>query len=90
MSRSPSQQIIDVVASWPGVTTAQGNRGELSFRLGRRELGHLHGDAAAHFASRGTSGSRCTRNAVSSPIRCSSISSDPRRGAFRPPATYRP
>ena len=47
--RSPSQQIIEIVASWPGVTTASGNLGELSFRVGRRELGHLHGDTAAHF-----------------------------------------
>ena len=47
--RSPSQQISDAVASWPGVNTAQGSLGELSFRVGRREIGHLHGDAAAHF-----------------------------------------
>ena len=47
---SPSEQIIDVVTSWPGITVAQGSRGELSFRLGRREIGHLHGDAAAHFS----------------------------------------
>jgi len=25
------------------------HRGELWFRVGRREIGHLHGDAAAHF-----------------------------------------
>jgi Family of unknown function (DUF5519) len=25
-----------------------GERGELSFRVGRREIGHLHGDHAAH------------------------------------------
>ena len=48
--RSPSERIIDVVTSWPGITTARGGRGELSFRLGPREIGHLHGDAAAHFA----------------------------------------
>ena len=47
--RGPSQQIIAVVTSWPGVTTALGGLGELSFRVGRREIGHLHGDAAAHF-----------------------------------------
>ena len=37
------------MTSWPRVTTALGSRGELSFRIGRREIGHLHGDAAAHF-----------------------------------------
>ncbi len=49
---SPSEQIIDVVTSWPGITVAQGSRGELSFRLGRREIGHLHGDAAAQLSFR--------------------------------------
>ena len=37
------------VASWPGVTHGVGRRGEYSFRVGRREVGHLHGDRAAHF-----------------------------------------
>ena len=37
------------VASWEGVTHGVGKRGEYSFRLGRREIGHLHGDRAAHF-----------------------------------------
>jgi hypothetical protein len=37
------------VASWPGVEAGPGSRGELGFRIGRRELGHLHGDHAAHF-----------------------------------------
>jgi len=35
---------------WPGVSAAWGSRGEWSIRLGRSELGHLHGDHAAHFA----------------------------------------
>ncbi len=44
-----SQQITEEVVSWPGVHTAWGRRGEFSFRVGRREIGHLHGDHAAHF-----------------------------------------
>jgi hypothetical protein len=48
-SRSPSQQISAVVTSWPGITTGHGSRGELWFRVGRREIGHLHGETAAHF-----------------------------------------
>ena len=28
---------------------ATGSRGGLSFRVGKREIGHLHGDHAAHF-----------------------------------------
>ena len=46
---SPSRQIADEVTSWPGVTAGPGRRGEFAFRLGQRELGHLHGDHAAHF-----------------------------------------
>ncbi len=48
--RNAAQIITEEVASWPGVQTLSGSRGELSFRLGRRELGHLHGNRAAHFA----------------------------------------
>ena len=45
-----SRQITDEVGSWPGVEAGSGRRGEFAFKLGRRELGHLHGDHAAHFA----------------------------------------
>ena len=36
------------VTSWEGVTAGDGERGEFGFRLGRRELGHLHGDRVLH------------------------------------------
>ncbi len=45
-----SARIAGIVTAWPGVHAATGSRGELSFRLGRREIGHLHGDRVAHFA----------------------------------------
>ena len=45
-----SRQITDKVTSWPGVEAGPGRRGEFGFRVGRRELGHLHGDHAAHFS----------------------------------------
>jgi Family of unknown function (DUF5519) len=45
----PSERITEAVTSWPGVTAGPGERGEFSFRVGRREIGHLHGDRAAHF-----------------------------------------
>jgi hypothetical protein len=48
-TRTASEQITDEVASWPGVEAGIGRRGEYGFRVGRRELGHLHGDHAAHF-----------------------------------------
>lgn len=51
MSEIPtaSGRIVEEVTSWPGIAAAPGTRGELSFRLGRREIGHLHGNSAAHF-----------------------------------------
>jgi luciferase-like monooxygenase len=47
--RTPSQRITDEVTSWPGVDAGPGRRGEFAFKVGRREIGHLHGDHAAHF-----------------------------------------
>lgn len=35
------------VSGWPGVTTAPHRFGGVEFRLGRIELGHLHGDRFA-------------------------------------------
>jgi hypothetical protein len=32
------------------VETGAGRRGEFAFKVGRREIGHLHGDHAAHFS----------------------------------------
>src|ERR671914_2674060 len=42
------QVITEEVTSWPGVEAGPGSRGEFSFKLGRREIGHLHGDHALH------------------------------------------
>ncbi len=44
-----SDRITAEVTSWDGVEAGPGMRGEFSFRYGRREIGHLHGDHAAHF-----------------------------------------
>lgn len=43
----PSQQIGDAVLAWPGVTAHPHRFGGVEFRVGRRELGHLHGDRLA-------------------------------------------
>src|ERR1700741_4879660 len=40
-------QVEQTVASWPGVTVEPHRFGGLEFRVGRRELGHLHGDRIA-------------------------------------------
>ena len=49
VTRTASQQITDEVTSWDGVEAGPGRRGEFAFKVGRREIGHLHGDHAAHF-----------------------------------------
>jgi Luciferase len=43
-----SERITEEVTSWPGVTAGPGRRGEFAFKVGGREIGHLHGDHAAH------------------------------------------
>ncbi len=48
--RTASQQIIEEVTAWPGVEAGPGDRGEFAFKVGRWEIGHLHGDHAAHFS----------------------------------------
>ncbi len=50
ITRTASEQITAEVTAWPGVKAGIGHRGEFGFRVGRRELGHLHGDHAAHFS----------------------------------------
>jgi hypothetical protein len=47
--KGANERITQKVTSWPGVEAGTGRRGEWSFRVGRREIGHLHGDHAAHF-----------------------------------------
>lgn len=47
---STSERITSEVTSWPGVTAGPGRRGEFAFRVGQREIGHLHGDHSAHFS----------------------------------------
>jgi luciferase-like monooxygenase len=44
------QRITEEVSSWPGVSVGPGSRGEYAFTVGRRQIGHLHGDHAAHFS----------------------------------------
>jgi len=45
-----SARIEREVGSWDGVTTHQHRFGGLSVRLGRREVGHLHGERWADLA----------------------------------------
>jgi hypothetical protein len=43
----PSVKILAAVTSWPGVKTAPHRFGGVELRVGRRELGHLHGERIA-------------------------------------------
>jgi luciferase-like monooxygenase len=47
MADSIAAQIQREVASWQGVTSAPHRFGGIEFRVGRRELGHLHGSRLA-------------------------------------------
>lgn len=49
-TRTPSEQITQTVTAWDGVEAGYGKRGEYGFRIGGHEVGHLHGDHAAHFS----------------------------------------
>jgi hypothetical protein len=48
--QTASERITEEVTSWPGVEAGPGRRGEFAFTVGRRQIGHLHGDRAAHFS----------------------------------------
>jgi hypothetical protein len=48
-SQTASEQIAEEVTSWAAVEAGPGLRGEFAFKVGGREIGHLHGDHAAHF-----------------------------------------
>ena len=43
----PSKRIADELLSWPGVDAVPHRFGGIEFRIGRRQLGHLHGDRIA-------------------------------------------
>jgi hypothetical protein len=49
ITTTASERITEEVTSWPGVEAGPGRRGEFAFKVGGREIGHLHGDHAAHF-----------------------------------------
>ena len=44
---STGEQIATTVSSWAGVEAVPHRFGGIEFRVGRRELGHLHGDRIA-------------------------------------------
>ena len=49
-TQTAGDRITEDVTSWPGVDAGPGSRGEFAFKLSGHEIGHLHGDHAAHFS----------------------------------------
>ena len=47
MAESIRDHIVQEVSAFPGVTTAPHRFGGIEFRVGRRELGHVHGSRLA-------------------------------------------
>lgn len=47
MADSAAAQIAEAVTSWEGVVASPHRFGGVEFRVGRRELGHLHGNRLA-------------------------------------------
>lgn len=43
--RGASKQIVDILLTWDGVEAHPHRFGGTEFRIGRREIGHIHGDA---------------------------------------------
>ena len=41
------EKISKEIMNWPGVTTDQHRFGGTEFRIGKREMGHIHGDRLA-------------------------------------------
>jgi luciferase-like monooxygenase len=41
------ERIIETVTGWPGVTTGVGDFGEVELFVGKRMIGHVHGDSQA-------------------------------------------
>lgn len=47
-TQAAGEQITEEVTSWPGVEIGTNARGGDAFMVGRREIGHLHGDRVLH------------------------------------------
>ena len=86
-TRTNTQTIADEVTSWPGIEIDSDEPGELAFKLGRREIGHLHGEHVAHFSFPKQTWDELWSSTGSSRIRCSPTSGAPRRAASTPTTT---
>ena len=43
--RGASKQIVDTLLTWQGIETQPHRFGGTEFRIGKREIGHIHGDS---------------------------------------------
>jgi hypothetical protein len=46
-NRSSFTSLHDTLAKWDGITTGPGRFGSVAFYLGKREVGHVHGESHA-------------------------------------------
>jgi len=65
--RNAKKRICEVVGSWNGVTTAPHRFGGTQFRLGRREIGHIHGDRLVDVSFPKTKRDELVRNGDAEP-----------------------
>ena len=80
-TQTASERIIEEVTAWPGVTAAPGRRrASLAFRVEGREIGHLHGDRAAHFGFPEDVWATLASRAASTSTRSSPAGAAPRPG----------
>lgn len=45
-SKTPVEQVIETVSSWPNVVTGEGRFNSTAFQVGSREIGHIHSGGA--------------------------------------------
>ena len=83
-----SERITNEVGSWAGVTAGAGRRGEFAFKVGGREIGHLHGDSAAHFAFPKASGASFSSRSASTTTPCFQGGPVSARAGSRPTKTW--
>ena len=83
ITQTASERITAEVTGWPGIAAGTGSRGEFSFKLGRREIGHLHGDHSAHFGFPKEVAVELKRGAASARTRPSRTRSPGVRGGSR-------
>ena len=64
--KGAGELIKEAVLAWPGVEAVPHRFGGIEYRLGRKEMGHVHGDRLADLPYRGSSMTRSSRRVAPS------------------------